>query len=81
MSGTRPETIRRNERVTSDLDIWRAAQATIARYGDGAPWAAEDALMWHQIRTCRFHCGVNADMIHSIGRLKTGLSHPVPRIP
>ncbi len=36
MSGTSPETIRRNERVTSDLDIYRAARATIARYGDGA---------------------------------------------
>ncbi len=36
MNGTSPETIRRNERVTSDLDIYRAARAKIARYGDHA---------------------------------------------
>ncbi len=36
MSGSSLETIRGNERVTSDLDIYRAAQATIDQHGDGA---------------------------------------------
>ncbi len=36
MSGTSLKSIRRNERVTSDLEIYRAAQATIQEYGDGA---------------------------------------------
>ncbi len=62
MCGTIPETTRRNERVTSDLDIYRAAQATIARYGDRAAVHAAhraDALLalgdmegravWHRI--------------------------------
>ena len=50
MSGTSLETIRGNERVTSDLDIDRAAQAIINRYGDGvAQLAAQraDALLDH----------------------------------
>ncbi len=62
MIGPSPETIRRNERVTSDLDIYRAARATIARCGDGAALNAArraDALLalgdiegravWHRI--------------------------------
>ncbi len=43
MSGTILETTRRNERVTSDLDIYRAAQATIARYGDRVPYTRPTA--------------------------------------
>ncbi len=36
MSGTSLKSIRRNERVLSDLEIYRAAEATIDQYGDGA---------------------------------------------
>ncbi len=80
MSGTRPETIRRNERVTSDVDIYRAARATIARYGDGAALHAAhraDALLalgdmegrrvWHRI----------GDAIDELQKTAPGTGDPV----